>query len=107
MCVKVTTLGAEGDRLIDIHPNQAEDIRQKQAEIAQNWEKLRRKVTTFIFYVYCYDDTNHCENVCVASLDVTSLCLMILSMACFHSGSRASYQVGRLVLSSSFLVRLP
>ena len=38
------TLGTEGERLTEIHPNQAEDIRNKQAEIERNWEKLRTKV---------------------------------------------------------------
>jgi len=49
MCVKVKALGAEGDRLTEIHPNQAEDIHQKQAEIAQNWEKLHKKVNQLQF----------------------------------------------------------
>jgi len=40
----VKALGTEGERLTEIHPNQAEDIRSKQAEIEQNWEKLRKKV---------------------------------------------------------------
>jgi len=44
MCIQVKTLGTEGDRLTEIHPNQAEDIHQKQAQISQNWEKLRQKV---------------------------------------------------------------
>jgi len=43
----VKALGAEGDRLTEIHPNQAEDIHQKQDEIAQNWEKLHKKVDQF------------------------------------------------------------
>jgi len=45
----VKTLGTEGERLTEIHPNQAEDIRQKQAEIEQNWEKLRKKVEKHCF----------------------------------------------------------
>lgn len=44
MWMKVKTLGVEGERLTEIHPNQAEDIRSKQAEIEGNWEKLRKKV---------------------------------------------------------------
>ena len=36
-------LGSEADRLCDTHPEQAEDIRGKQDEIEQNWEKLRVK----------------------------------------------------------------
>ena len=51
-------LGTEGERLIEIHPNQAEDIRSKQAEIEQNWEKLRKKVNELLFIdilICCYD----------------------------------------------------
>jgi len=40
----VKALGTEGERLTEIHPNQAEDIHSKQAEIERNWEKLRKKV---------------------------------------------------------------
>jgi len=40
----VKALGTEGERLTEIHPNQAEDIHNKQAEIQQNWEKLHAKV---------------------------------------------------------------
>jgi len=53
MGVKVKTLGAEGDRLTEIHPNQAEDIHQKQAQISQNWEKLRKKVIFNKFFSLC------------------------------------------------------
>ena len=44
-CVQVKMLGEEAERLTDIHPDQADEIRKKQAEIEANWEKLKRKVT--------------------------------------------------------------
>lgn len=42
---KVTTLGAEADRLQEIHTPQAEQIQDKQREIGQNWEKLKTKAS--------------------------------------------------------------
>jgi len=48
MLIQVKTLGTEGERLTEVHPNQAEDIRSKHAEIEQNWEKLRKKVNLFL-----------------------------------------------------------
>jgi len=40
---KVKMLGEEAERLTDIHPDQADEIRKKQAEIEHNWEKLKHK----------------------------------------------------------------
>lgn len=40
---KVKALGAEADRLTDTHPDQADEIRKKQSEIEQGWEKLKTK----------------------------------------------------------------
>ncbi|KAJ8300491.1 hypothetical protein KUTeg_022010 [Tegillarca granosa] len=40
---KVTALGKEADRLIDIHPHSGEQINSKKTEIADNWEKLKGK----------------------------------------------------------------
>lgn len=42
--LQVKSLGAEANRLIEIHPDQAEDIRKKQSEIEHGWEKLKHKV---------------------------------------------------------------
>jgi spectrin alpha len=40
---KVKALGIEADRLKGIHPEQADDIQNKQAEIESSWDKLKRK----------------------------------------------------------------
>ncbi|KAL5013103.1 hypothetical protein ScPMuIL_011654 [Solemya velum] len=40
---KVTNLGTESARLVEIHPNQAEQIDTKQREIVDNWERLKQK----------------------------------------------------------------
>jgi len=50
----VKTLGQEAERLTESHPDQADDIRKKQAEIEGNWEKLKRKVN--MPYCFCLED---------------------------------------------------
>lgn len=40
---KVKMLGEEAERLTDIHPDQADEIRRKQAEIEDNWQRLKQK----------------------------------------------------------------
>ncbi|CAH1785763.1 unnamed protein product [Owenia fusiformis] len=40
---KVKTLSGEADRLCDSHPDQQDQIRQKQTEIAQDWDRLSGK----------------------------------------------------------------
>ena len=42
---KVRTLSDEADRLKETHPEQTDDITAKQAEISQNWERLKDKVS--------------------------------------------------------------
>ena len=37
-------MAGEADRLKETHPDQAEDIRSKQAEIENNWRMLKAKV---------------------------------------------------------------
>ncbi len=46
------TLSGEADRLTETHPEQADDIRAKQAEIGQNWEHLKAKVSSYKFRVW-------------------------------------------------------
>ena len=45
--IKVRTLSGEADRLKETHPEQTEDITAKQAEITQNWERLKDKVNNY------------------------------------------------------------
>ena len=40
---KISTLSKEAERLMDSHKDQAEQISNKQTEIADNWEKLKNK----------------------------------------------------------------
>ena len=42
--LQVKAMGQEAERLTETHPDQADDIRKKQSEIENNWEKLRQKV---------------------------------------------------------------
>ena len=44
MVIQVKNLAGEADRLTETHPEQAEDIRNKQAEIENNWRMLKAKV---------------------------------------------------------------
>jgi len=73
-------LGVEGERLTEIHPNQAEDIRSKQAEIEQNWDRLHRKVnySGLIYFVAFAVSTWYL--MCFVVVVVVVIVILLLSL---------------------------
>lgn len=48
---QISTLSKEAERLMDSHKDQAEQISNKQTEIADNWEKLKNKVQFYFLMI--------------------------------------------------------